>query len=98
MVANRSEWSAKGGAGRSNAARARKAVGSFQDLKVARGTMVRVLTKLEAGEIEPAIATAMATVVRALDAVTKTTVLAELDERMAEMSQQIATLNERQAG
>ena len=89
---DREAWRRMGGRNSSNRARARKAASAFKDLSIAQTTMVRVIQKLEDNKIDPAIATAMATCVRALDAVTKSTALAELQQEVAATNANVARI------
>jgi hypothetical protein len=96
LAGKRAEWSRKGGENSSHENRAKKALaGGFRDVEIAQATMLQVLAKLYKGEMDPAVATAMATVARSIDALAKTTGAAGLEEQLAEMRAQIAVLSER---
>jgi len=95
LAAQRATWSSKGGSGRAHDARAAKAMGSgSKDTRVAQVMMMRVLTKLEDGEIDPAIATAMATVARSVDALSKTNAIASFEQQITAMRAELAELAE----
>lgn len=96
LAADRRAWSAKGGANRSNATRARKAIaGDLRDLGTVQATMLGVLKKLEAGTIEPGVATAMANVSRALVSVAQASAAVDFERQLADMARQLAELRER---
>ena len=82
-VAARREHSRKGGAARSNRARARKALpnGTLTMAEV-RGLLGITLRGVLAGKVEPGVGTACANIARALNEVTKT---AEVEERIADL-------------
>jgi len=61
----RREWSRQGGASRSNAARARKALPADFTVDDLRGTLAIVLARTVRGDMAPGVATATATVARA---------------------------------
>ena len=64
LADERAGWRAKGGAERSNASRVRKALP--KDLADVRDALLRTLSGLESGEVEPRVAGAMAAVARAV--------------------------------
>jgi hypothetical protein len=87
LAAQRREWSRRGGASRSNKARARKGLaGEALTMPEVSGLLSRALRKVEAGTMEPGVATAMATLARALVATQEAGVveerLAALEERL----------------
>jgi hypothetical protein len=61
----RREWSRQGGAGKSHAARARKALPADFTVDDLRGTLAIVLARTVRGDMAPGVATATATVARA---------------------------------
>src|SRR5215211_9268617 len=62
-IADLAEYRRRGGKGRSNDARARKALsGGFKDVQTAQAVMLMVLAKLNAGQFDVARANAMANV------------------------------------
>ena len=69
LAAQRTEWRRKGGAGKSNANRARKELGEATTLTGVQAALFRALGKVERGDLEPARATAMAALGRAIVAV-----------------------------
>ncbi len=81
--AKRREWSAKGGAQRSNANRVRKQIpdGLLTTAEL-RGLMGLVLKGVIAGKLEPGVATAAANVARAMIEIAK---VVEVEERIAEL-------------
>lgn len=92
----RSEWSRKGGENSSHENRAKKALaGGFRDVEIAQATMLQVLAKLYKGEFDPAVATAMATVARAIDALAKTTASLSVEDQLADTREQVAHINQR---
>ena len=78
----RAEWRQRGGAGRSHAQRARKALGEATDLLGVQAKLVDALGKVERGELDAARAQAMAALGRAIVAVA---VPADLAQRVAEL-------------
>lgn len=67
LVDERRAWSAKGGASKSNRARAWKGLaGEALTMPEVSGLLSRALKKVENGTMEPGVATAMATIARAL--------------------------------
>lgn len=98
FASKRAEWSRKGGKNSSHQNRAKKALtGGFRDVETAQAVMLQVLAKLYKGQFDPTLATAMATVARAIDALAKTNAAASLEEQLAEMRSQIAVLSERRS-
>ncbi len=78
LASERDEWRRKGGAGRSNLNRADKRLPrSHRDV---RDTLLRALSAVEGGELEPPKAQAMASLARAFVTVAES---GELDERLA---------------
>ncbi len=78
LVTERDAWRRKGGAGRSNLSRADKRLPrSHRDV---RDALLRALSAVEAGELEPPKAQAMASLARAFVTVAES---GELDERVA---------------
>ncbi len=78
LVAERDEWRRKGGAGRSNLNRADKRLPrSHRDV---RDALLRALSAVEAGDLEPAKAQAMSSLARAFVTVAES---GDLDERVA---------------
>ncbi len=73
--------------GRSNAQRAQKALGDGNDLTAVQARLVGALEKVEEGTLEPARATAMAALARAIVAVA---VPGELNERLTAMERALA--------
>ncbi len=84
----RQQWSKKGGKGRSNEARARKALaGDVRDLADVKARLMTALAKVEAGELEPGPANAMANLARAVVAVAG---VADFEAQLAQMREQLA--------
>ncbi len=69
LDSQRAAWRQKGGVGRSNAQRARRALGDAGDLSAVQAKLVAALEKVEAGTLEPSHAQAMASLARAIVAV-----------------------------
>jgi hypothetical protein len=92
LEAERRAWSARGGANRSNKARARKTlpddVLSVNDL---RGVIGRTIRRVLGGEIEPGVANAIANLSRVALAAAEQSALADLQERIAELEALTAT-------
>ena len=84
LADERAGWRAKGGAERSNASRARKALP--KDLADVRDALLRTLSGLENGEVEPRVAGAMAAVARAVCHVQE---VGDLERRLAEMEAEL---------
>jgi hypothetical protein len=92
-IEQRREISAKGGKARSSAARAKKALKhDLRDMAGVKASLLSAIAKVEKGEMEPAILTAMATGARALVAVSG---VADFEDQLAEMRQEIAALTGR---
>ncbi len=87
LAADRRAWRQKGGAGRSVTQRAKKALGDAGDLVTVQAKLVGALEKVEDGTLDPARATAMASLARAIVAVA---VPGELSERLAAMERALA--------
>jgi hypothetical protein len=82
--------SAKGGRNRSNEARAKKALaGDLRDMAGVKASLLSALAKVERGGLDPAQASAMATLARAIVAVSG---VADFEGQLAEMRQEIAEL------
>ncbi len=83
LAEERRRWSAKGGANRSNRARARRELATDAvTLRDAAAIMGRLLRRLENGEAEPGVVSAAAAGVRALVALETAT---NLENRIAEL-------------
>jgi len=92
-IADLAEYRRRGGKGRSNDARARKALsGGFKDVQTAQAVMLMVLAKLNAGQFDVARANAMANVARAINDLAKTNAQATLEQQIADLSRQVAEL------
>ena len=87
--AERVEWRRKGGAARSNKARARKkmadAVLTIDDLD---GLLCRALVQVAAGALEPGVGSAMSVIARTITTIRST---GELERRIEELERQAAT-------
>lgn len=82
----RASWRRKGGEARSNRTRARKALpGDVLTMPELAGALCRALAKVEAGELEPGVATSMATLARAVVAVQHA---GEFESRLARLEGQ----------
>jgi len=87
LAEERRAWRAKGGARRSNKARARKGLaGEALMMPEVSGLLSRAMRKVEAGTMEPGVATAMATLARALVA---TVEAGDVEERLAELEERL---------
>ncbi len=81
LADDRRSWSAKGGASRSNSARARKKLsGDMKDLAGVKAMLLEGMEQTKAGEMEPNILTALSTAARAVVAVSGA---GEIEERLA---------------
>src|SRR5687767_619883 len=70
LGAERKAWSAKGGASRSNAERARrKLAGDLRDLAGVKAMLLEAMQATKDGTLEPGVLTALATAARAVVAV-----------------------------
>lgn len=88
--AQRAEWSKRGGAARSNQARARKALkGDVRDIAAVKASLLSALEKVEAGELDPGPANAMANLARAIVSVAG---VADFEVQLSEMRQELAEL------
>jgi hypothetical protein len=95
LAERRAEWSARGGAGRSNKQRAKKALPAdpltAEEIHSYLGVVFRGVI---GGKIEPGIGTAAASIARAMIDVAK---VAEFESQLAEMRRDLADLTERSA-
>ena len=91
----REGWRRKGGVSSSKRSRARKSIGDLRNLVVVQSTLLQTLEDLKNGTVEPAIATAMATVARALVAVAGVNSAVAFEEQLESMARQITELQER---
>lgn len=81
LAGQRSVWRSKGGAHRSNAARARKQLsGDLRDLVGVKAALLRAMERVEQGELEPGPAQAMAGLARAIVTVSSA---ADFEDRIA---------------
>jgi hypothetical protein len=79
----RKEWSTRGGKGKSNEARARKRLaGDVRDMTDVKARLMIALAKVEAGELEPGPANAMANLARAIATIVQ---VGELEDRLREL-------------
>jgi hypothetical protein len=84
------EISSRGGKARSNAARAKKSIaGDLRDMRVVKAALMGALAKVSLGQMEPAQGQAMASIARALVAVSG---VADFEDQLAEMRSEIAEL------
>ncbi len=91
LAEERQQWRAKGGARRSNRARARKELADDAlTLRDTGAVLSRMLRRLEAGDVEPSVATAAANIARAMATLEEKTTLAdaiaELEARLGVQS------------
>jgi hypothetical protein len=78
LAAKRQAWSVQGGQNKSNKARARKELADQAlTMRDTGAVLSRLLRKLEAGDVEPAVCTAAANLARALATLEEKTVLAD---------------------
>ena len=83
LEAQRAEERRKGGTARSNVARARKALaGNIRDMTDVKARLMVALAKVEAGELEPGPANAMANLARAIATIVQ---VGELEERIRDL-------------
>jgi hypothetical protein len=88
----RQEWSKKGGKGRSNEARARKALaGDIRDMTDVKARLMAALAKVESGDLEAGPANAMANLARAIATVAG---VADFELQLAELRRDLADLSE----
>src|SRR5215211_7270294 len=88
----RQEWSKKGGKGKSNEARARKRLaGDIRDMTDVKARLMVALAKVDAGELEPGPANAMANLARAIATVAG---VADFEGQLAELRRDVAELAE----
>lgn len=86
----RAEWSKRGGAARSNQRRATKALkGDVRDIAAVKASLFSALAKVEAGDLDPGPANAMANLARAIVSVAG---VADFEVQLAEMRREIAEL------
>jgi hypothetical protein len=90
LASERETWRAKGGANKSNKSRAKKQLALTSDDLLA--TLSRAITKVEAGELEPGPANAMASLARAMNSIRETT---EIERRLGELEARALTSNDR---
>jgi len=88
-VVELAEWRKRGGEGRSNRARARRAVGDavLSPVEV-QGLLSTVLQGVIGGTIEPGVGTASANIARALNEISKTT---EVIERIESIERRLGS-------
>ena len=80
----------KGGKARSNASRARRALkGDVRDIAAVKASLLSALAKVEAGELDPGPANAMANLARAIVSVAG---VADFEVQLSEMRQELAEL------
>jgi hypothetical protein len=94
-VVELAEYRKRGGQNRSNSARARRSLGDLRDLGAVQVALLKALKGLEDGHVEPTVATAMATVGRALVAVASANAAVTFEAQLADMARQIAELRDR---
>ena len=80
LSAQRRAWSAKGGAGKSNAARAAKAMPTAMTSAELLATLSQAIRKVERGEMQPGPAGAIAALARTMNAIRETS---EIERRLA---------------
>jgi hypothetical protein len=86
----RTEGRRKGGQNRSSSARARKALtGDIRDMTDVKARLMVALAKVDAGELEPGPANAMANLARAIATVAG---VADFEGQLAELRQELAVL------
>ncbi len=90
----RREWSRKGGTGRSNQVRAKKALGDRHDLMGVQARLVGALAKVEEGTLDPGRAQAMASLARAIVAVAQA---GEMEGRLRELEEAAGLSDRRRA-
>jgi hypothetical protein len=88
----RAEGRRKGGQNRSSSARARKALaGGIRDMTDVKARLMVALAKVDAGELEPGPANAMANLARAIATVAG---VADFEAQLAELRHEVAALSE----
>lgn len=93
LATERRAWSAKGGASRSNSARARrKLAGDLKDMAGVKAMLLESMQQTKDGDMEPGILTALATAARAVVAVAG---VADFEAQLAQMRADIAAFTER---
>ncbi len=90
----RREWSRKGGVGRSNAQRAKKALGDGHDLTGVQARLVGALEKVESGQLDPSRAQAMAALGRVIVTVAQA---GDLEERLTQLEAAAGLTDRRRA-
>jgi hypothetical protein len=92
LEAARVEGRRRGGKNRSNATRARKQLaGDVRDMTDVKARLMIALDKVEKGELEPNVVTAMANVARAIATVAG---VADFEGQLAELRHEVASLAE----
>jgi hypothetical protein len=91
MAAEREEARRRGGAARSNQARARKQIAGASDMSDVKARLMVALVRVEEGELEPNVGTAMATIARAIATVAG---VADFEAQLAELRREVAELAE----
>lgn len=88
LAGERRAWSAKGGKGRSNEARAAKEFAKARaDMTGIKEKLIEIFYKLERGKFDPNLATTMVDVAKGIAAISKG---AELDARLADLEQRLS--------
>ena len=83
LAADRRAWSVKGGKGRSNQARARKAIpAGLKSMTEIQALLCATMTGVLVGRIEPGVGNAVANLARAVKDIAGA---AEMEERLAEL-------------
>lgn len=91
LEANRRQGRTEGGRGKANQRRARKSLASeMLTMSEIGGLLSRTLTKLETGDIQPNVATAMAGVAKALVAIRDA---GEIEERLTELEARLGIVD-----
>ncbi len=96
-VTDIAEYRKRGGAGRSHVNRARKSIGDLRNLAGLQATLLQAIEDVKTGALEPPMATAIATLARALVAVAGVNAMVSFEAQIAAMAAQIHELERRPA-
>jgi len=85
LATARLAWSARGGQGRSNQARAKRHLPDALELDDLRGMLSVVLTSVVTGKLEPGVGNSAAALARAMVVVDEAAKSSDFDQRLAEL-------------
>lgn len=93
-VTELAEFRRRGGRGRSNTNRARRAVADLRAIPDVQNMLIEAFKDVRNGKLEPTVGTAMATISNAITKLASLQTIVEIQRRQEEMAQEIAELRE----